>query len=219
MATLESIRKLDGKAFNAEVSKVVTSLKGADKSLVDLVAAAGYRWFDESKDRGSNNVIENLITSLSDFPNMQKKTVAVLAKFVPITFEEKENDDGTFSYTITTVIALKALDEDAKANYIKAIDDFVSLKLIRITDYGKKTAEDNTRYFKPVKVTKAQEKVSNVGADMVARLILSGSTFDDAKTKIAAAITGLTASEVETAKAAILAKTPIKEETPKQEAA
>ncbi|EHE2320735.1 hypothetical protein JNE51_004445, partial [Salmonella enterica] len=68
MSKVAEFSRVEGKAFNVEVSKVVTSLKGADRSLVDLVAAAGYRWFE--KDRGGNDTIINLVTSLDGFPHM-----------------------------------------------------------------------------------------------------------------------------------------------------
>ncbi|EBS3550248.1 hypothetical protein DS608_21745 [Salmonella enterica subsp. enterica serovar Javiana] len=162
MSKVAEFSRVEGKAFNVEVSKVITSLKGADRSLVDLVAAAGYRWYE--KDRGSNDTIVNLITSLDAFPHMQRKVVEVVKTFGPFGISATPTEDGGNVYAVETEIALKALTSEQKEAFKAKIKEFEDLNLTKITDYGKKKADKKEPkkldlLTTTTKTTKAVEKV------------------------------------------------------------
>ncbi|ECE4535657.1 hypothetical protein DCH27_25395 [Salmonella enterica] len=218
MSNVQNFVKIEGKAFNVEVAKIVTSLKGADRSLVDLVAAAGYRWFD--KDRGGNDTIRNLVTNLDSFPAMQSKVVAVLKTFAPISFDSTPDQEGGNVYEVKTEVALKALSPEQIAEYKEIIAAFEKLELKRITDYGKREATTPT--FKAVKLNKLRGTLADKAAALIATALLSdeSESLEEVIKKFKNTIDEITAAQVEEAKAKILAKKPLpKVETPAQEPA
>ncbi|EOG8337665.1 hypothetical protein ACLIX5_004463 [Salmonella enterica subsp. enterica serovar Bredeney] len=135
----QDLRTVESAVFNSKIGEVVGSFGSADKNLVKLVIAAGYRWFD--KDRGGNDTIKNLINKLSDYPVMQAKTISAIKTFAPLTIEEDPKTEG--SYLVATTKKLSALSEDEKLAFTTAIDTFAALDLKRITDYGKKKGGGN----------------------------------------------------------------------------
>ncbi|EDD0902693.1 hypothetical protein GAV44_23365 [Salmonella enterica subsp. enterica serovar Newport] len=166
MATTPDLRTVNASVFSTKVNEVITSLNGADKNLVLLVLAAGRRWYDDKADRGGCDVIKNLVNRLADYPLMQSKAISALKTFAPLDFEAVEGKDGEFKVSAT--ISLSALNKEdkaeAKAAFIKAMDDFEAAKFNRITDYGKKKGEPKEPkkldlLTTTTKTTKAVEKV------------------------------------------------------------
>ncbi|EAX2259190.1 hypothetical protein AIP98_21185 [Salmonella enterica] len=201
-------------AFTQKVKDTVTSINNGEKALVSLVAVCADRWYLDGKngaqkgDSGGAETIQNFVNALSDYPTKQKAAAKLFAKFVPV--EIVISDEG--SAKADNKIKLSALTDDQKANYKAAIEafkasNFPSLAAAVKSD-GKK---DNS--FKPVKLENLKTKITTTAAKLVATALLSDAnqTLEDVKAALAAAISGLTAAEIETAKAEILAKKPLKE--------
>ncbi|HAV9873776.1 TPA: hypothetical protein JLH60_004752 [Escherichia coli] len=181
MAGTPDLRTVNASVFSTKVNEVVTSLNGADKNLVMLVLAAGRRWYDDKADRGGCDVIKNLVNRLADFPLMQSKAISALKTFAPLNFEAVEDKEGEFK--VTAVLSLSALNKedkaDAKAAFVKALDDFEAANYKRITDYGKKQGEKkdpkkldllSTTTKTAKAVEKVLEKATADGVDRVAAL-------------------------------------------------
>lgn len=196
MAQAPDLRTVNSSVFNSKVNEVVSSLNGADKNLVMIVLSAGRRWFNDKADRGGCDVIQNLINKLADYPMMQAKTISALKTFTPIAVEAVEGKEG--EYSVSAVISLSALNKEdkaeAKAAFIKAMDDFEAANYKRITDFGKRKTEAKEKkkldlISTTVKASKALEKVLEKavadGVDRAAALNSLAAWIDQEVAKLA----------------------------------
>ncbi|ECO4492906.1 hypothetical protein FYF33_20205 [Salmonella enterica] len=200
-------------AFTQKVKDTVTSLNNGEKTLVSLVAVCSDRWYLDGKngaqkgDSGGAETIQNFVNALSDYPTKQKAAAKLFSKLVPV--EIVISDEGIAK--ADNKIKLSALTDDQKVNYKAAIDAFKAANFpslaAAVKSDGKK---DNS--FKAVSLDKLKTKVSKTAATLVATALLSdeNQNLEDVKAALAAAINGLTAAEIEAAKAEILKKKPLK---------
>ncbi|EAP5135667.1 hypothetical protein EG626_23725 [Salmonella enterica] len=136
-AQAPDLRSVESAVFASKIGEAISAFDNADKNLILLVAAAGYRWF--GKDQGGCDNIKNIINKLSDFPHMQSKAVIIFKTFAPLKIDPVLKDDKeTGQYTVVNERKLSNLNDEEKTAYEDVIDQFVALKLKRLTDYGKK---------------------------------------------------------------------------------
>ncbi|EHY6648645.1 hypothetical protein K4M64_004543 [Salmonella enterica] len=219
-----AISEVSSTDFNKKVSETVNGIGSGDKTLVSLLTVSALRWF--GVDKGSCNVIENFLTALSDYPVKQASAIKIYSKIlkpVTITTEEiqKEGAEPETKITVVNNKKLSALTEAERKENETLINAFAEVGFTSLEKAAKGEPKDKgEKYFKALEPKKAADKISNVGADLIARLILSGVSVEDAKKKLISSIDALTSSEIEEAKKAVLSKTKLKpqEETPEDKA-
>lgn len=149
---------LSGTAFTQAIRKTVATIGGAEKALVNFVANAAERWYNI--DKGGCDVLANFVNALSDYPTKQNAIMRLLKKFVPVTFEADESGE----VTATNDVKLSALEAEAKATYLAAIEafkaaNFPSLAAAARPNTGAKEPKKLDLNATTVKTQKAVEKV------------------------------------------------------------
>lgn len=201
-----NLLEIPASAVNQKVKDTVSGISSGEKMLVSLLAVVADRWF--GTDKGGVDVVQNYVNALSDYPVKQKNAAKLFKQFLPVLIEI----DETGKATVTNEVKLSALTDEDKQTLKAALDAFKALNFpslaAAVKSDGKK---DNS--FKPVKLENLKTKITTTAAKLVATALLSDAnqTLEDVKAALAAAINGLTAAEIETAKAEILAKKPLKE--------
>ncbi|EIQ3230831.1 hypothetical protein LU140_004489 [Salmonella enterica] len=201
-----NLLEIPASAVNQKVKDTVSGISSGEKTLVSLLAVIADRWF--GTDKGGVDVVQNYVNALSDYPVKQKNAAKLFKQFLPVVIEI----DETGKATVTNEVKLSALTDEQKQTLKTALDAFKGLNFpslaAAVKSDGKK---DNS--FKPVKLENLKTKITTTAAKLVATALLSDAnqTLEDVKAALAAAISGLTAAEIETAKAEILAKKPLKE--------
>ncbi|EBD1458948.1 hypothetical protein FHY39_19610 [Salmonella enterica] len=201
-----NLLNLSASAFNQKVKDTVTSINSGEKTLVSLLICVADRWF--GTDKGGVDVVQNYVNALSDYPVKQKNAAKLFKQFLPVLIEIDESGKAT----VTNEVKLSALTEEQKQTLKAALEAFKGLNFpslaAAVKSDGKK---DNS--FKAVSLDKLKTKVTKTAATLVATALLSDANqnLEDVKAALAAAINGLTAAEIETAKAEILKKKPLKE--------
>ncbi|ENS4749145.1 hypothetical protein ACE1EB_004399 [Salmonella enterica] len=201
-----SLLEVSASAVNQKVKETVSGISSGEKMLVSLLAVVADRWF--GTDKGGVDVVQNYVNALADYPVKQKNAAKLFKQFLPVLIEIDESG----KVTVTNEIKLSALTDEQKQTLKAAIEAFKGLNFpslaAAVKSDGKK---DNS--FKPVELNKLKVKIGKTAATLVATALLSDAnqTLEDVKAALAAAISGLTAAEIETAKSEILKKKPLKE--------
>lgn len=196
-----------------QINGAVTAVTKGEKGLVFLLAAVCERYY--SKDSASADVINNLVGALSELPSMQYDAMTLIKRFTPVEFKEETDAKNVTAFkAVNKYKAFKDVPAETVAK-MKADLELFKAKAYRslsaaVKDKGSVKTKDG--FFKPVDLKKSADKMQSVALGLLAQMLLSEPDLDlsDAKEKLVSAIDGLADVEINKAKEAILAKTPLK---------
>ncbi|EDK8707178.1 hypothetical protein GHH61_23615 [Salmonella enterica] len=214
--------------FNSRLIAAVDGYKKSSKDFVTLVIESATQFWDNSDNAQKAT---DLVNAVGAFGKLQSRIKTLIVEFCPVA--SVEDDKGVLKFSnseswanlrksikdekdATKKATLQKKLDEKKANYLASLEKFKDADLNSVfKDYK----ENQDKFFTPyTKVDKATSKATSTGAELIARLMLSFSdmSLEDAKLKITSAINGLTSSEIESAKKAVLSKTPLKVEPEQQ---
>ncbi|EJR0729045.1 hypothetical protein NZP44_004520 [Salmonella enterica] len=208
---------VDTKNFDNRVKVAVENYKKSSKPLVDLLVEAVEVFYADNLNASK---ISFFVNQLGAFERLQSAAKAISLELAPIQF--KEDDKGMFIASVAESYAnLKkdAKNDTEKAAKLKAKDDSYksALEEFKRANYNsllasRKATSNQPNYFKPVKIDKLESKISDLATNLIAVAMLSNPamTREEVITKLVAKVNAVVDSEVEAAKALIVAKTPIK---------
>ncbi|EKE9051049.1 hypothetical protein OXE08_004516 [Salmonella enterica] len=208
--------------FEQKLDSAVNNYNSSSKAFVELLIDAVDIYWKNSSNAGK---IELLVNKLAAHTKLQTKVITLAKTFAPVDYVVDETTkDRKFSDSEAWKTLNKKIKDESNAEKKKELTESkakkvaaykAALELFRVADVNSvftNYLKPDKKYFTPYKkADKATSKATDTGADLIARLLLSfpEMTLEDAKTKITAAINGLTSAEIENAKKAVLDKTPL----------
>lgn len=208
---------VDSKNFDNRVKLAVESYKKSSKPLVTLLIEAVEIFYSDNLNASK---ISYFINQLGAFDRLQSAAKAISVELCPIQY--KEDDKGIFTASVSE--SYNNLKKDAKNNTDKAeklkIKDAEykeALTKFKEADHNsllasRKSVTNEPNYFKPVKIDKLETKISDLATNLIAIAMLSNPALkrEEVITKLVAKVNAVVESDIEAAKAVIVAKTPIK---------
>ncbi|EIH1265669.1 hypothetical protein LLL17_004299 [Salmonella enterica] len=214
---------VDTKDFDNRVKLAVDNYTKSSKVFVTLLIEAVEIFNGNSQNAGKISV---LVNKLAPFPRLQSAAKAISAELCPVQFVE--DDKGNFTASVSKTYSNlvkdskdeKRADQSDKIKELSTINERFKTRLAKYKErsYNSLLATRNydeveqPNYFKPVKIDKLESKISDLATNLIAVAMLSNPamTREEVITKLVAKVNAVVDSEVEAAKALIVAKTPIK---------
>jgi len=218
--------------FDQRLNEAVRNYKSSSKVFVDLLLES----VDQFWTNNSATKLGNLINALGGYEKIQSRIKVLGQTLCPVAYNFDDEKGHYVASDSESWANLKKAAKDSSdtekqdkkkkelaektASYALLINKF---KEAAPSSVFENPFDKQTTYFKAVASSKVVTKQADTAAKLLATLLLSDPelTVEDAKTKLTAAITGVTASDISKAKDAILKKTPLKPvvETPEQDPA